>query len=232
MPQFLAEVKEQYFTLNKDEARHLGVLRFKQGAEVKLFDGLGEKYLGKLQDINSHSASGIIVSKLPACEPLVKIHLYFSVISRAAAEELLDVCTQLGVNSFTPVLSQYAEADFIKKRATKAERWQQIILSACKQSERATIPQIYEPLSFAQALKNNALPSIICYEDESKLNISSALLKLNNPKELAIFIGPEGGYSQQEIALAKSAGALAVSLGCNILRAQTAACAAVAKVLL
>lgn len=232
MPQFLAQVKENYFVLNKDEARHLGVLRFKLGDEVNLFDGLGAKYLGKLQDVNNHSASGVILSVLPAKHPPVKIHLYFSVISRSAAEELLDACTQLGVSSFTPVLSQYAEADFIKKWETKADRWQQIILSACKQSQAATIPQINRPLSFSQSLKSNTLPAIICYEDEAKSDISSAILKLNNPSQLAIFIGPEGGYSEEEVSLAKSAGILPVSLGCNILRAQTAAAAAVAKVLL
>ncbi len=127
------------------------------------------------------------------------------------------------------MLTEYAEKDFIKKWQTKEERWKQVILAACKQSEAAIIPQLNAPITFNEAIKLNR-PAIMCYENENKTNMAQAIKKLNYPAEIILHIGPEGGYSPAEAAAAAKAGIIAVSLGVNILKAQTAALAACAKI--
>ncbi len=229
MPQFLADFNNDNFILDKQEARHLGVLRFAIGQEVKLFDGKGTQYIGKLEYIDKNSAGGTIINKINTKQIDIDITLCFCVVSRTATEEILDSCTQLGVQKFQPIISDFTEKDLLKKWDTKKDRWTQIILSACKQSCRPTIPQILEPISFKDSLKNT--PAIFCYEAENNFTISQALEKLNYPKSLFLHIGPEGGYSKEEATKALKAGFVSVTLGPNILRAQTACIAAIAKVL-
>ena len=221
MPQYLAEIKGNTFSLSKDEARHLKVARLRAGDKIKIFDGLGNKYLGELKEADDKSASGNIINPIPAAAPKRQIHLYFSAISRPATEDLLDKCTQAGVYAFHPVISARSDAELLKKWDTKLERWQSILLAACKQCETPLLPQIHAPVPFENAVEV-AGQAIICYEAEQKISILQAV----KGDTLSIFIGPEGGYTEDEIKLAQAAGIISVSLGPNILRAETAALAA------
>ena len=216
MPQYLAEIEKNLFTMQKEEARHLKVARIHTGAEIKVFDGKGNKYLAKLSQLTDKSACGEIIKTLPAPHLKRAVHLYFSAVARAAAEDIIDKCTQAGVSRFVPVLSRYSEKDLLKKWSTKHERWNQLALAACKQCENPSVPIIEEPVTFEDAVKNLSVPALICYEDER-----NAL-----GGEAAIFIGPEGGYAEEEVALAKKYNIKPVTLGQNILRAETAAAVA------
>lgn len=220
MPQYLADINGNNFTLSKEEAHHLKVARYTVGQEIKIFDGLGKKYLARLTSVQG----GEIIKPIPNRELKRNITLYFSAISRPATEELLDLCTQAGATTFCPVFSKFCDQTLLKKWDTKKERWGQIVLAAAKQCEIAKIPQILPPLTFENALKNLKTPALICYEDEQKTSITE---QIPAGKDIAIFIGPEGGYAQEEITLAKSFSVKPVTLGANILRAQTAATCAV-----
>jgi len=220
MPQYLAEIKGNAFTLPPEEARHLKVARIRAGEQIKIFDGKGNKFLGVLEK----EAGGAVIKPLPAALPKRQIHLYFSAISRPATEDLLDKCTQAGVYAFHPVISARSDGELLKKWETKKERWQSILLSACKQCETPLLPQIHPPIPFENAIET-ASPAIICYEAEQKTPILRALQNIET-ETLSIFIGPEGGYAEDEIKLAQSAGLIPVTLGQNILRAETAALAA------
>lgn len=220
MPQYLAQINGQNFTLSKEEAHHLKVARYSAGQEIKIFDGLGKKYLARL----TSTQGGEIIKTLPSRTLKRNITLYFSAISRPATEELLDLCTQAGASIFCPVFSKFCDVNLLKKWDTKQERWGQIVLASAKQCEIAKIPQILPPLNFEDALKNLKTPALICYEDEQKTSITE---QIPTGKDVAIFIGPEGGYAEEEIALAKNYGVKPITLGANILRAQTAAACAV-----
>ena len=217
MPQYLAQINGNNFALSKDEARHLKVARLRAGDEIKIFDGKGNKFLALLKE----AEGGIIIKPIPAITPKRQIHLYFSAISRPAAEDLLDKCTQAGVYAFHPVISARSDAELLKKWGTKSERWQSILLAACKQCETPFLPQIHAPVPFKNAVET-AGTAIICYESEQK----TSLLQAVKGDTLSIFIGPEGGYTGDEIKLARAAGIIPVTLGPNILRAETAALAA------
>ncbi|MDR1123888.1 MAG: 16S rRNA (uracil(1498)-N(3))-methyltransferase [Elusimicrobiota bacterium] len=227
MPQYLADINGDKFTLSQDETRHIKVARLRAGDEIKIFDGRGRKFLAALGDISAKSAVGALIKELPVPAPRRAVMLYFSAISRPATEDLLDKCTQAGAFAFRPVVSARSDADLLKKWDTKLARWQSILLAACKQCENPKIPQICAPLTFAEAIKTAAAaPALICYEDEHKTNILDALAGCA-AAEISIFTGPEGGYTPEEIKAAVAAGIKPVSLGRNILRAETAAAAAV-----
>jgi len=220
MPQYLAQINDNKFTLSKEEAHHLKVARYTTGQEIKIFDGCGKKYLARL----TSTQGGEIIKPIPSRELKRNITLYFSAISRPATEELLDLCTQAGASTFCPVFSKFCDPNLLKKWDTKQERWGQIVLASAKQCEIAKVPQILPPLNFSEAIKNLKTPALICYEDEQKIHITQQIV---SAKDYAIFIGPEGGYAEEEIALAKNYGVQVVTLGVNILRAQTAAACAV-----
>ena len=164
------------------------------------------------------------MQEIPWAAPRRDIHLYFSAISRASVEDLLDKCTQAGVYAFRPVISARSDADLLKKWDTKKDRWQSILLAACKQCETPRIPIIHAPVDFKTAL-NTPMPAIVCYEGETKNPIIEALGKIPSGP-IAIFIGPEGGYSADEAKAFAAAKIIPVTLGANILRAETAALAA------
>ena len=220
MPQYLATISGQSFTLSKEEAHHLKVARYTVGQEIKIFDGCGKKYLARL----TSAQGGEIIKTLPSRPLKRNITLYFSAISRPATEELLDLCTQAGAGTFCPVFSKFCDQTLLKKWDTKLDRWGQLVLASAKQCEIAKIPQILPPLTFNEAIKNLKMPALICYEDEQKTHITK---QIPTGKDVAIFIGPEGGYAEEEITLAKNNGVKPVTLGANILRAQTAAACAV-----
>ncbi len=211
--------------MEKEEARHLKVSRVHIGDEIKIFDGQGNKYIAKLSLLSDKTASGEILKNIPSTKNKLKLHLYFCAIARASAEDIIDKCTQAGVSTFVPVLSKFSEKDLLKKWQTKQDRWDLLALAACKQCETPYIPKIAEPLSFEEAVKSLDCPGIICYEDEEKTPLLEHLKTLKT-EELALFIGPEGGFAPEEIALAKKHGIIPVTLGKNILRAETAACVA------
>jgi len=226
MPQYLAEIKENKFVLDAQEARHLKVARVRAGETINLFNGTGKKYLGMLEKADGKEACGKILEELPCALPAKKITLCFCAISRPATEELLDMCAQAGVFALRPVISKRSEPELLKKWESKKERWRQILTAAAKQCMTPIIPQIYPPANLEQALKEHQ-PSIFCYEREDKLQIMQALKDFKDIKEFAVFIGPEGGFTEEEIALALKYKAVCAGLGVNILRAQTAALAAV-----
>lgn len=225
MPQYLAEINSNLFTMSKEEARHLKVARLHAGAEIKIFDGKGRKYSARLQELTDKSAGGEIIEALPAQTLKRDVHLYFSAVARAAAEDIIDKCTQAGACRFVPVLSRYSEKDLLKKWATKSERWNQLALAACKQCENPSLPVIEAPLTFEEAVKTLTAPALICYEDERKTSLLNEIKNIES-KTLALFIGPEGGYAEEEITLAKKHDIKPVTLGRNILRAETAAAVA------
>ena len=225
MPQYLAEISPKYFSMDKEEAHHLKVARLHIGAEIKVFDGKGSKFLARLTALSDKSARGEILKPLPAPALKRDITLYFSAVARAAAEDIIDKCTQVGVSRFVPVLSKYSEKDLLKKWETKHSRWHQLALAACKQCENPSIPLIEKPLPFEEAVNTLSNPAIICYEDENKTSLIDYIRTMKT-KKLSIFIGPEGGYDKTEIVLAKQKDIMPVTLGQNILRAETAAAAA------
>ena len=140
MPQYLADIKEKEFFIEGAEAHHLaGVARHKEGDEITVFDGKGKQYTARITRIQKDFVRGELLKQLTIKKSAISLELCFAPTSRTTLEDVLDKCTQLGVMSFQPIWTARSEYDLSKKWEQKTERWNQIILSACKQSQHLLI---------------------------------------------------------------------------------------------
>lgn len=231
MSQYLADIKQTEFFLNDAEAHHAcAVARHKEGDVIRVFDGTGKQFMGRIDKIQKKFVRGTLLDPCLVRRVALDVTLAFVPNSRTGLEEVLDKGTQLGVSTFLPLLSARSEYDVLKKYDGKNDRWQQIMLSACKQCDTPFLPRILPPVKFTQAIADQT-PSLLAYEAEYTHTLAWGMEQLKNPKSVRVYIGPAGGWTKEEVALAQGKGILPVTLGVNILRAETACLAVAAKLL-
>lgn len=233
MPQFYIEpdaLASGDFTITGPEAEHaVRVMRLAPGDSITVFNGLGRKCRAEVVETGRGELRAKITAELPVPKPALDIHLYFAPVMKNDVQLILDSCTQLGVRSFTPIITERCEHKITDKFEAKAEAWRRTLLAACKQCGRADLPAIHPPLSFGQAVKT-AGQGVIGLLTPGTMPLTKADQKLNTApgSGLAVFIGPEGGFSPTEAEAALTAGLLPVTLSVHTLRAETACAAACA----
>lgn len=205
--------------LEGDELRHARVLRLRVGEPVEVFDGRGQMFAATVEESLATLSLG---EPLPSREPALAIDLAMSVINLEKFELVLQKATELGASSITPLLADRMEVRIERFRG-KTERWQKILFEAVKQCGRAVIPTLHEPMTFDAAMKREGAKVVY---DAGEIASASELL----PDHASLFIGPEGGFSPRELALAHDHGASFATLGPRRLRAETAAIVALAFV--
>lgn len=228
MPKFFAEqeqIKENHITLLGEDAKHIKtVLRAKEGEEITICDGCGTDYLCKICGFGDGVETEIL-EKMPCeAEPRTKITLYQGLPKADKMEWIIQKCVELGVVRIVAVSTERAIVKLDKKEEKKLDRWQKIAEAAAKQSGRGIIPQMGKKvLSFSQAVEEAASldGAIIPYEKEQHHGLKEFVQDFKG-QEIGIFIGPEGGFSEEEIHLAKEKGILPITLGKRILRTETA----------
>jgi 16S rRNA (uracil1498-N3)-methyltransferase len=203
-------------TLSHDEQHHAHVVRVRDGEEVEVFNGRGGSFVAK------YAAEGLqIVGAAPDREARTAIHLAMSIINLDKFDIVLQKATELGVRSIIPLVTDRVEIRAERYRG-KAERWRKIVFEAVKQSGRSVIPIVEEPQPFDE----------IVNRDETKIifdaDAEAAPRQLGNAAIL--FVGPEGGFSERELQLAREHGCAFERLGIRRLRAETAAIVATALV--
>jgi len=208
------------------------VLRLRPGETVYVLDNSGREWEVELDNLDKRSATGRVrASQSPLTEPVVALRLYQCVLKGDRFEWVLQKGTELGVSTFVPVISErtiLSDPDRIEK---KRPRWERILREAAEQSGRVRLPRLSNPLSFAESCRQRAGsgPAFIPWEESSAPSLSQALDRLaQQPREAALWIGPEGGLTAGEVALASGCGIEPVTLGPRILRAETASVAATA----
>jgi 16S rRNA (uracil1498-N3)-methyltransferase len=244
MPQFRLEKElsagEDSFLLVGAEAFHATkVLRHKVGDALLVFDPVGQRFSGVIEKISeAGEVVGRIVSRFPAAASCVAIHLYQALLKSQAWEDVLKKGTQIGVAHFIPVITSRTAVVFKEESAeNKNSRWSKIILSAVKQSERFSTPTISSPLRFPEALEQGLQSGLNLFAWENLSNsgnnahkistfLHKAILEKERPIRLNLWIGPEGGFSDEEAKKLQDRGAIPFSLGDNILKAEAAAFAA------
>lgn len=214
------------------------VLRLKNGQQVIALDNLGSEYLVELTNVEGSHVSGVILNKKPAGgEPQARLYLYLCLSQRDKFEWMLQKCTEIGAAGFIPVISSRSLVQGMEEGRNKMNRWEKIIQEAAEQSGRGKIPLLQPaqkfPSAVQQAVKSHArvlLPSPLQADEggtetQNRNGIKQALTGLTREiqPEIGVFIGSEGGFSEEEIALAKSSGCMPVDLGKRILRMETAA---------
>ncbi|HUJ14916.1 MAG TPA: RsmE family RNA methyltransferase [Thermoanaerobaculia bacterium] len=199
--------------LPEEELHHARVLRVREGEDVEVFDARGKNFRARFRDRGVE-----IVEETANREPATSITLAMSIVQLEKFEFVLQKATELGVASFVPLITDRMELRIERVRG-KDERWRKIVLEAVKQSGRSKIPPIGRAMTFDEA--------ILC--DGPKIVFDAGIEPLTTDKRqpTTLFIGPEGGFSERELALAKEHGAAFERLGPRRLRAETAAIAAV-----
>jgi 16S rRNA (uracil1498-N3)-methyltransferase len=159
-------------------------------------------------------------------EALPQITVYLSIFKFDRLEWALEKLTELGVTGISPVIAQRTEKHLAKAASARVERWRKITREASQQSRRIASPQIADPVALKQAIAEIQGSRIVLAETEEHVSLKAALAECQPP--LAMAFGPEGGWSEIELELFTVSGWKSASLGNTILRAETAAIAAVA----
>ena len=207
------------------------VLRLGVGDAITLFNGDGCNYPARLVEAGKRSARALIVARLPvATEAPVRVILLQSSIKADKFDWVLQKATELGVAALRPVVSERSVVRPVAALAGKAERWQTILREAAEQSGRTTLPQLLPPALLPQALNEPTPARFFLWESQSSplpsLGEATAAACRGGVQAFALLVGPEGGFAESEAAAAVAAGWQPVTLGPRILRAETAAVAA------
>lgn len=210
--------------ISKEQVRHLKVLKVKEGEKICVFDGKGKEfealYAGKVRVPTIHIGQETEAQKGPE----IKVTLATCVPKASRMDFLTEKVSELGVARIIPMTSKRS---VVKPRESKLERLRKVIIEACSQSGRANLPELEELISFEEVLgtiKKYDLAAI-CHKDGEKMRVGDAM-------NILLIVGPEGGFTEEEIAEAERKGCEKVSLGPTILRVETAGIAAVSQAIM
>ena len=206
-----------------EEAGHISrVLRMRAGDELTLCDGEGMFYDAAITEIQGGEVTAEISRQYSApTEPKVKITLFQGIPKNPKLEFIVQKVTEIGVVRVVPMNTTRIVAKLEKEN--KVQRLQKIAAEAAKQSHRGIVPVVSAPVPFEKAVEmaTEADIAIIPYEEENRQSLRD-FLRGKEAESLAILIGPEGGFEESEVVLAKEKGIVPVTLGPRILRTETA----------
>ena len=208
--------------LDQSQANYLGnVMRLSEGAEVLLFDGSSGEWLGRVADAGRKRMALTIERRTREAEIIPDVWLAFAPVKRTQTDWLVEKATELGVARLMPVITQRTIVERVK-----TERLESIAIEAAEQCGRTVLPLIDEPVALARFLERRDAGRTLYFADENGGETAASAFR-SGPALL--LTGPEGGFTDQERELIRAAdNAVAVSLGPRILRAETAALAALA----
>ena len=228
-----SQISNNIATITDSEQHHLrNVLRTKPGETVRIIDGKGNVYTAQILETHDDRLSSEALIRSHEFHPPVppEITLFQGLPKNDKMELILQKTTELGVTRVVPLHSKYA---LQKPSQNRYERWHRVLISATKQSERAWLPELCNAQEFDVSLKQLDRFSFCLIlspdrDQESQIqHIQTVLREAPRPVSIALFVGPEGGFSDQEVTRAIESGCRLVTLGRNILRTETAAIAAV-----
>ena len=215
--------------LPETSAAHLTrVLRLQAGDSCIVFDGRGHEADAQLVAIDKRGARVRIGEvRTPANESPVRITLLQGVARGEKMDLILQKGTELGVTAVAPVFSDRSEVKLDGARAAKRlEHWRGVVISACEQSGRAFVPDVQPPVALANALSTLAPTTRLLLDPVASMSCRTALA--TGQRDVALAVGPEGGWSPQDRSLLEAQGFLGVRLGPRVLRTETAGLAAIA----
>jgi len=203
------------------------VLRARVGQEFDITTG-SEVRSGRIIAISSDRVEFELGEQITV-SPNIPVTLVLSIFKFDRMEWAIEKCTELGVARIVPLIARRTEAHLAAAAAKRVERWRRIVVQAAEQSRRNLVPEICQPLKLKDALRLPGGTRIVLSELESEVKLKD-LLQSSTDSEVVIAIGPEGGWTNEELREFREAGWISASLGNTILRAETAAIAATAVV--
>ena len=197
----------------------LRVLRYREGDQLVLFDGVAAERLYKIVQVEPDAVKLSLVTDFERKLPARHIYLFFSLLKKDKNDWVLQKCTELGVSNFMPII-----ADRSEKTGFNVERAEKIVIEAAEQCGRSDIPHVREPRSLKEAIGEYKDKINLLFCDEPSETIAE-----NNDRPTGILIGPEGGWTEAELELFKTEQLGSLNLGHLVLRAETAAIAAAGR---
>ena len=245
------DIFDNIVALRDDNYNHaVNVLRLRAGERVMVSDEEGTDYYCTV--VGTGASGGSVREETSADKSLklsvdrvaennhelpARITLYMSLPKSDKMELIIQKATELGVTDIVPVESKNCIMKLEPKKETaKIARWQAIAEAAAKQSKRSVIPAVHAPVRFTEAVKKAEEESTVClipYEDSRGMHsMCEAIISFLPGSDIAVFIGPEGGYDELEVKYAVDHGIRPVSLGKRILRCETAAIAVLSLIMI
>jgi len=208
--------------------RIVSVMRLSKGSRILLIDGSGEEYDSEIIEIDKKSISFKILKTKQGLGFDKDLTLYMSLVKKDNFELITQKAVELGVKKVVPVLSQFCVKNEFSEKGLA--RLRSIVIEAVEQSEGSLLPEVVEPISFEQAIDDLPKQGSALMAQPRGLGKTFSKITFNEP--LSVFVGPEGGYSEEEVKMAQERGIILVSLGSRILRAETAAISFLARLLI
>ncbi len=232
-------VNDKALIIDREEVKHITkVLRLKEGDLVEISDGEVFEYLCEISNIDNDVVETKVLTKSKTKgEPSYKIKLFQGMPKQGKLDLIVQKSVELGVCEITPVYMDRCVSIKNAKEEKKVQRQNAIALSAAKQSKRGTIPIVNTPQDFKDIINELKKIDLVIFPYESAEDITiKELLKaeaenINKTATIGILIGPEGGFSDNEVQILQKEGIKAVTLGSRILRTETASAAVLSMIL-
>jgi 16S rRNA (uracil1498-N3)-methyltransferase len=201
------------------------VLRLRPNDLVAAFDGSGREFAIRIEALDPSAFGRILETRSPDVEPPIRLTLVQGLPKGDKIDLILQKCTEIGVSRFLLVETARSVPRIPQERLVgRLERWHAIVREAAEQSGRVRLPEIGGVVPFRAALSElQGQKAFIAWEEERSRSLAAELSGLEGAHEAVCFIGPEGGFTSDEVDAAARAGATPVSLGPRILRTETAA---------
>jgi len=217
--------------LTGPEVRHLRALRLRPGCHITIFDDRNNEYDAVLRSIAPREAELEIQSTLTASPPSgPPITLIAGVLKGQRMDMLVEKTTELGVRRIVPALTELTVARPKGTESVRTQRWRRLAVSAATQCGRTQVPSIETPVRFADAVHGTPGDAlrVLFWEREPSVALPAIHAAEQAPTTIVVATGPEGGFTTEEVELARRAGFAVSGLGAHILRAETAAIVALA----
>ncbi len=223
-----SQIKEKEIILTGTDVNHIrNVLRMHIGEEILISNGQGTDYHCRLENIDETSVTASVMWRLDGNAELpVTITLFQGLPKGDKLEFIIQKCVELGAVRIVPVRTRRTIVKLdAKKEQAKRKRWMGISESAAKQSGRGIVPEVGQVMDFSEAVKEAKSMDVclIPYELAKGIEHTREVCTAIKPgQSVGIFIGPEGGFEEEEVSMAIEAGAIPLTLGKRILRTETA----------
>jgi 16S rRNA (uracil1498-N3)-methyltransferase len=227
---FVEQFNGESAAIEGETAHHLGrVLRAQVGQLYELSDGVAV-WLGRIESVARDRIQFALLEEIPGHPSAVDIILLLSVVKFDSFEWAIEKATELGVGMIVPVAASRSEKALLAASGKRLDRWEKILVEASQQSRRVRVPAISSPLPLHEAF-NEAYPlgAKVILSERSNVPALREVLSSVTVSQATLAIGPEGGWTDEELTLAGAAGFREASLGRLILRTETAVVAALAS---
>ena len=231
------QVGRDFITITGSDVNHIkNVLRMRPGEKVRISSREGHDYFCRICEIAEDFVQAeFLAEDAPSTELSGKIYLFQGIPKGDRMETVIEKAVELGVYEIIPVAMRYCVVKLDeKKAAARVVRWQKLAEAAAKQAKRSRIPVVHPLMEFKEAVSyaSSCDVRLVPYENERGMeSMREALSLIKKGDSVSVFIGPEGGFSEEEIALAKDT-MKAISLGRRILRTDTAGIAVMSMLML